>query len=183
MTPLSRRTVLRGIGTAIALPALEAMLPKGALGATVAAAPPGPKRLAWLYIPNGVDMSSWKPATVGADYALTPTLQPLAALKDKFMVISGLACTKANPNGDGPGDHARAMCAYLTGVQPRKSEGANIHLGISADQAAADKIGVATRFPSLSWAWRRARRPADATADIAVHTCTICRGEMTRRRW
>jgi hypothetical protein len=149
MTPLSRRTVLRGIGTAIALPALEAMLPKGALGATVAAAPPGPKRLAWLYIPNGVDMSSWKPATVGADYALTPTLQPLAALKDKFMVISGLACTKANPNGDGPGDHARAMCAYLTGVQPRKSEGANIHLGISADQAAADKIGVATRFPSL----------------------------------
>jgi hypothetical protein len=149
MNPISRRTMLRGIGTAIALPALEAMLPKNALGATVAGVAPGPKRLAWLYIPNGVDMTSWKPSTVGSGYELTPTLQPLAAFKDKFSVISGLVCDKANPNGDGPGDHARAMSAYLTGVQPRKSEGANIHLGISADQAAADKIGYLTRFPSL----------------------------------
>jgi hypothetical protein len=152
MNPISRRTMLRGLGTAIALPALESMLPRMAFGAaagTVAAAPPGPKRLAWLYVPNGVDMSSWKPATTGAGYALTPTLQPLAKFKDKFNVISGLACEKANPNGDGPGDHARAQAAYLTGVQPVKSEGANIHLGISADQAAADKMGYLTRFPSL----------------------------------
>jgi hypothetical protein len=141
--------MLRGFGVAIALPALEAMLPKAAFGAVTAPAIPGPKRLAWLYVPNGVDMSSWKPATVGADYALTPTLQPLAAFKDRMMVVSGLVCEKANANGDGPGDHARAQAAYLTGVQPRKSEGANIHLGISADQAAADKIGYLTRFPSL----------------------------------
>jgi hypothetical protein len=125
------------------------MLPKSAMGATVAAVPPGPKRLAWIYVPNGVDMSSWKPATVGAGYELTPSLKALEAYKDRFNVISGLACLKANPNGDGPGDHARAMAAYLTGVQPRKSEGANIHLGISADQAAADKMGYLTRFPSL----------------------------------
>jgi hypothetical protein len=65
------------------------------------------------------------------------------------MVASGLACTKANPNGDGPGDHARAQAAYLTGVQPRKSEGSNIHLGISADQLAVKKIGYLTKFPSL----------------------------------
>jgi uncharacterized protein DUF1552 len=149
MNPISRRTMLRGLGTAIALPALEAMLPKTAFGAAIAPVAPGPKRLAWLYVPNGVDMSSWKPATVGAGYELTPTLKPLAAFKDRFMVISGLACQKANANGDGPGDHARAQAAYLTGVQPRKSEGANIHLGISADQAAADKIGYMTRFPSL----------------------------------
>jgi len=148
MTRMSRRTMLRGLGTAIALPCLEAMLPGTSWGAT-AATLPGPKRLAWLYVPNGVDMASWKPAAVGADYALTPTLKPLAAFKDRFNVISGLACTKANPNGDGPGDHARAQAAYLTGVQPTKSEGANIHLGISADQAAAAKIGHQTKFPSL----------------------------------
>jgi hypothetical protein len=109
----------------------------------------GPKRLAWLYVPNGVDMSNWKPATVGADYQMTTTLQTLAAVKSKIMVVSGLAALKANPNGDGPGDHARAQAAYLTGVQPVKSEGANIHLGISADQVAAQKIGSATKFPSL----------------------------------
>jgi len=149
MSGISRRTMLRGLGTAIALPALEAMLPRSGFGATVAAAAPGPKRLAWIYVPNGVDMSSWKPTKVGADFELTPTLAPLAKFKDKMMVLSGLACEKANPNGDGPGDHARAMAAYLTGVQPRKSEGANIHLGVSADQAAADKIGYLTRFPSL----------------------------------
>jgi hypothetical protein len=125
------------------------MLPRTAFGAASAPALPGPKRLAWIYVPNGVDMSSWKPATAGDAYQLTPTFGPVAAFKDKFMIISGLAAKKANANGDGPGDHARAMCAYLTGVQPRKSEGANIHLGISADQAAADKIGYLTRFPSL----------------------------------
>jgi hypothetical protein len=141
--------MLRGLGTAIALPCLEAMMPRMAFGAAAAPTVAGPKRLAWLYIPNGVDMTSWKPAATGADFELTPTFQPIAAFKDRMMVVSGLACEKANPNGDGPGDHARAMAAYLTGVQPTKSEGASIHLGISADQAAADKIGYLTRFPSL----------------------------------
>ncbi len=146
---ISRRTMLRGLGTAIALPCLEAMLPRTAFGAAATPVVAGPKRLAWLYVPNGVDMSNWKPATVGADYQMTTTLQTLAAVKSKIMVVSGLAALKANPNGDGPGDHARAQAAYLTGVQPVKSEGANIHLGISADQVAAQKIGSATKFPSL----------------------------------
>jgi hypothetical protein len=149
MRRISRRTVLRGFGTAIALPCLEAMLPRMSFGAATAATVPGPKRLAWLYVPNGVDMASWTPAAYGAGYALSPTLQPLAAFKDRFMVISGMVCQKAFANGDGPGDHARAQAAYLTGVQPRKSEGSNIHLGISADQAAATKIGHLTKFPSL----------------------------------
>lgn len=146
---LSRRTMLRGLGTAIALPALDAMMPRTAFGAAASATLPGPKRLAWLYIPNGVDLPNWLPSTTGADYELSPTLAPLAKFKQKMMVISGLACDKANANGDGPGDHARSQAAYLTGVQPRKTEGANIHLGISADQVAAEKIGYLTRFPSL----------------------------------
>jgi hypothetical protein len=153
-TPLSRRTVLRGLGTAMALPFFESLLPVRAFGASttdamVKAAAAGPRRLAWLYVPNGIDMQNWTPATFGTDYALTPTLQNVAAFKDKMLLISNLVCDKANQNGDGPGDHARAQAAYLTGSQPRKTEGADIKAGVSADQAAADRIGHLTKFASL----------------------------------
>ncbi|HWA09540.1 MAG TPA: DUF1552 domain-containing protein [Opitutaceae bacterium] len=149
---MSRRTLLRGLGTAIALPVLDSMIPTRLYSAEAKAAAKAvaaPKRLAWMYVPNGIDMQNWTPAEVGSAYELTPTLQPLAPFRDKFSVVSGLVCDKANPNGDGPGDHARAMSAYLTGTQPRKTEGANLKLGLSADQAAADKIGHLTRFRSL----------------------------------
>jgi hypothetical protein len=145
----SRRTLLRGLGTAVALPMLDAMMPAVARAAASPAAAAGPKRLAWLYIPNGVDLQNWTPAKVGEAYDLSPTLEPLAPFKDRLNVLTGLTCDKANANGDGPGDHARAQAAYLTGVQPRKTEGANIQLGISVDQAAAEKIGHLTKFPSL----------------------------------
>lgn len=146
---LDRRTFLRGVGTAIALPSLESMLPNSALAAGGTSAAAGPRRLAWIYVPNGIHMQAWTPAAVGRDFELSATLRPLAAFKSKLNVISGLVCDKANPNGDGPGDHARAMSAFLTGSQPRKTEGANIRVGMSADQAAADRIGHLTRFPSL----------------------------------
>jgi hypothetical protein len=94
-------------------------------------------------------MPAWTPTDIGTNYTLTPTLSTLAAFKDKFMVLTGLICDKANANGDGPGDHARAMSAFLTGSQPRKTGGANIKVGISADQVIAEKIGVTTKFPSL----------------------------------
>lgn len=151
---LSRRTMLRGLGTAIALPVLDSMIPTRLYSAEAKAAAKAvaaPKRVAWMYVPNGIDMQNWTPAVEGAAYELTPTLQPLAAFRDRFSVISGLVCDKANPNGDGPGDHARAMSAYLTGAQPRKTEGANLKLGRSADQAAADKVGHLTKFRSLEF--------------------------------
>jgi hypothetical protein len=141
--------MIRGIGTALALPCLEAMLPRAGFGAITAPTVAGPRRLAWFYVPNGVNMAAWRPTGTGAGYELSPTLKPLAPFKSKFNVISGLTELKANPNGDGPGDHARGQAAFLTGCQPVKSEGANIHLGISADQAAATKIGYLTKFPSL----------------------------------
>jgi hypothetical protein len=149
---LSRRTLIRGLGTALALPFLESMVPsRRLLAASISGAAPtfGPRRLAWFYVPNGVVIPNWFPTTVGRDFALSPTLQPLAPFRDKLTVISGLVCDKANPNGDGPGDHARAQAAYLTGVQPRKTGGANIKLGVSADQAVAAKVGHLTKFPSL----------------------------------
>src|SRR4051812_18384106 len=150
MRMITRRTVLKGLGTAVALPFLEAMMPRVAMGATTAAkAAIGPRRVAWVYVPNGITMEQWTPAEVGTEYAMTRVLEPIAAFRDRTMVLSGLVCDKANANGDGPGDHARAMAAYLTGSQPRKSQGAALKVGMSADQAIAEKIGHITKFPSL----------------------------------
>src|SRR5262249_29929307 len=144
---ISRRTVLKGMGAAVALPWLEAMLPVTGLAGTAAGKPP--LRLAFLYVPNGVHLPDWTPATVGADFQLPPILQPLRAVKDDLLVLSGLTLDKARAHGDGGGDHARAMAAFLTGRHPRKTNGADLRAGISVDQVAAERVGRATRFPSL----------------------------------
>ena len=144
---IPRRTFLRGVGTAIALPVLDSMLPLRALGATTAAGA-APKRMAFVYVPNGMNMAKWAPTGLGTDYALSETLAPLAAHKADFNVISGLAHRKAFGNGDGGGDHARSSATYLTGCQAKKSA-SDIRIGISVDQVAANAIGDQTRFPSL----------------------------------
>jgi hypothetical protein len=143
---LSRRAVLRGVGATLALPFLEAMSPLTALGAPAAKAP---RRMAFLYVPNGKNMAAWTPKAEGADFELSETLTPLAPLKEDLMVLSGLTLDKARANGDGGGDHARAMASFLTGRQARKTHGEDIRAGISADQVAAKKVGGRTRFPSL----------------------------------
>ncbi len=148
---IPRRTFLRGMGTAIALPVLDAMLPSTrALGAVTGGAAPGafPKRMAFVYVPNGMNMAKWTPTGEGTDYELSPSLEPLAAHKADFNVISGLAQRKAFGNGDGGGDHARASATFLTGCQAKKSA-SDIHIGISVDQVAANVMGDQTRFPSL----------------------------------
>lgn len=146
MTRISRRTLLKGLGTAVALPWLDAMTP---LASAVAPARPAPRRMAFFYVPNGVNMKEWTPASEGRDFTLPAVLQPLQGLKDDLLVLTGLTCDKARPHGDGGGDHARAMAAFLTGCQARKTHGADIKAGISADQVAALKVGKFTRFPSL----------------------------------
>ncbi len=135
--PISRRTVLRGLGAALALPWLEALAP----------AAPGrpPVRLAFVYVPNGVHMPDWTPTATGADYRLPWILEPLAPVKQDVLVLSGLSAHRA----DGPsGNHARAMAAYLTGRRPPDS-GGEILLGVSADQVVARAVGRNTRLPSL----------------------------------
>jgi hypothetical protein len=144
---VSRRTVLKGLGTALALPALEAMLPVGSLAARVPQK--SPVRMAFMYVPNGVHMADWTPTTTGDQFALPWILEPLEPFRKEILVLSNLALDKARPHGDGPGDHARAMASFLTGCQARKTHGADIHLGISVDQVAAERLGKATRFPSL----------------------------------
>lgn len=138
MTP--RRRFLQGLASVCALPYLPS-----ARAATVAAAAP-PLRMGFVYIPNGVNLDLWRPA---AGSLLSPTLQPLAALREHVSVFRGLDQHKASANGDGAGDHARANATFLTGCQARKTAGSDIRLGISVDQLAAHEIGHLTRLPSL----------------------------------
>src|SRR5256884_1749386 len=146
---IPRRTFLKGLGTVVALPLLEVMLPPARLLGADEAAKSFPRRMAFIYIPNGANMEDWTPKIVGADYELPYILQPLESLQKDFQVISGLAHDKARPHGDGPGDHARASATFLTGCQARKTKGADIKVGVSVDQIAAEKAGKYTRLPSL----------------------------------
>jgi hypothetical protein len=145
---LSRRSVLKGIGVTIGLPFLEAMLPSSVWAGVSTWKAKSPLRLAFLYVPNGMNMSLWTPKETGSNYQLPVSLEGLSAFRKDFTLISGLTCDKARPNGDGAGDHARAMSAFLTCSQPKKTSG-DIRVGISIDQLAAHKIGGATKLPSL----------------------------------
>src|SRR5262245_45601868 len=143
---LSRRTMLRGLGTAIALPWLEAMAP-AAGAAAQQAGKSAPLRMAFFYVPNGAHMADWTPQAEGVDFTLPYILEPLEPLKGDLLVLSGLAQKNGAALGDGGGDHARALSTFLTGCHPLKTDGANIRAGISVDQVAARKVGGATRFP------------------------------------
>lgn len=152
---MSRRAALRGLGVTMALPWLEAMV--GAPGAVARAASPAqaasaglaPLRMAFVFTPNGVNYPHWAPSGEGADFALSPTLEPLASVRQHVNVMTGLTLDKARANGDGPGDHARSSASFLTGCQARKTAGNDIHIGISVDQFAAQQIGMRTRLPSI----------------------------------
>jgi hypothetical protein len=140
MTP--RRTFLKSIAATLALPSLPSM-------AQSVAKTGSPTRMAFIYIPNGVNLDLWRPTGSGKDYAISKTLQPLAELRENFSVLRGLDHDKASANGDGAGDHARANATFLTGCQARKTAGADVQLGESVDQIAARQVGHLTRLPSL----------------------------------
>jgi len=140
MTP--RRTFLKSIAATLALPSMPS------LAQTVAKAG-SPTRMAFIYIPNGVNLDLWRPTGSGKDYSISKTLEPLAELREHFSVLRGLDHDKAFANGDGAGDHARANATFLTGCQARKTAGADIQLGESVDQIAARQVGHLTRLPSL----------------------------------
>ncbi|OAI57846.1 hypothetical protein AYO49_06380 [Verrucomicrobiaceae bacterium SCGC AG-212-N21] len=145
-TPVSRRAFLRTASSLLALPALESF---GHRAFAAEKAVSAPTRMAFLYIPNGVNMNTWTVKGEGAGYQLSPTLQPLAGLKNDFTIFSNLAHDKAESNGDGAGDHARATATFLTGCQAKKTAGADIRLGESVDQIAASQLGHHTRLASL----------------------------------
>lgn len=146
---LSRRTLLRGLGTSIALPLLDAMIP----ALSGAAAAKSPCRMAFIYFPNGVQVPAWTPLTEGTDaplpQALPRILEPLAAFRNDVTVLGGLTVNGGRALGDGPGDHGRAGASYLTGAHPKKTFGKDLQAGVSVDQYVARKIGSQTRFASL----------------------------------
>ncbi|MEQ1823743.1 MAG: DUF1552 domain-containing protein [Fimbriimonadaceae bacterium] len=143
---MNRRAALKGIGCTIALPMLEAMLPLNALAQSVKTPP---MRMAFLFVPNGVDIQNWTPATSGALGELPQILRSLEGVKSHINILTGLTQHNANALGDGPGDHARSTATWLTGVHVKKTAGSDIQCGISADQVAAQEIGKLTRFASL----------------------------------
>lgn len=151
--PLPRRTFLKGLGAAMALPYLEGMAPARAAGASVTP----PVRGAFVFFPNGAIQPAWKPEQAGADYKMSETLKPLEAFRDDLSVITGLAQDNGRAKGDGPGDHARCAASYLTGAHPVKTSAANIKVGVSVDQVAAEQIGKLTRLPSLEIGIERGR--------------------------
>src|SRR6266571_7505848 len=143
---IPRRTVLRGMGATLALPVLDAMTP--AFGAATTR----PIRLAFMQTPNGIFnlRNEWTPKTVGGDWELTRTLEPLAAFEDRMVVISGLDNQQAaGLNGEVGGDHPRACTAWLTGTHAKMTSGADLRAGISVDQIAAKEFGKHTQLASL----------------------------------
>jgi hypothetical protein len=142
---LSRRRMLRGAGTMLALPLFEAMLPS-ARAAEIAARP---KRFQVFYTPNGMMMGDYRPATAGKGFTLPPILEPLAPFRERMVVISGLGHPMAAAMGDRPAGHGRSCPAFLTGTHVRQTEGSDIRCAISADQVYARQIGEATQLPSL----------------------------------
>ena len=142
---ISRRTVLRGIGTAIALPWLESIMPR--LAEAAEGGPP--RRMAFFSVPDGMHMPDWTPPQEGPLAVLPPILAPLEPVKSSVTVLSGLTLDGGRAKRDGPGDHARAAASFLTGAHPHKTNGKDIRNGISVDQAAAEQVGRRTRFASL----------------------------------
>jgi hypothetical protein len=145
---IPRRTFLRGVGTALALPMLDAMVPAFASAAETASKTA--TRLSFFEVPNGIIMDKWTPAAVGNAFELTPILEPLADFKDRMLVLSGLANNEAHKlEFEIAGDHPRACSAYLTATHPKMTSGADIHCGVSVDQMAAKELGKHTQLPSL----------------------------------
>jgi hypothetical protein len=142
---LERRTFLRGIGVTLALPFLDAMVP--AFSKAAASAPV--RRLGFFYIPNGAIMDHWTPAAAGPAFEMTPILEPLSAHRDQLTILTGLGHHNADNFGDGNGDHSRATPTWLSGMHPKRTEGADVQAGTTADQVAAKELGKYTQLASL----------------------------------
>lgn len=146
---LPRRTFLRGLGVTLGLPLLDAMVPSlTALAQTAARSVP---RLAFFYVPNGIQLAEFIPK---GDLAteLPPILRPLQSVRDRVTVVSGLANATADPLDVGSGSHARASAVWLNGVRPKRTEGADIQAGTTIDQHAANALGKETPLASLQLA-------------------------------
>jgi hypothetical protein len=146
---------LQGLGVTLALPWLDAMSP------ALAATPKAPRRLAFLYVPNGIDMANWSVAQEGPlPTELPRVLQPLAAFRGELLQLGNLTHNSGRALLDGAGDHGRASGSYLTGIQVRKSM-VEVQASISCDQLIAQQLGAQTRFASLELGMDDVRQAGD----------------------
>jgi len=152
---IERRTFLRGMGAAaIGLPFLDAMAP------AFAAAPAAPVRLAFLYVPNGIDMKNWNIDDGAFTSAFPRVMKPLEGFKDDILQIGNLTHNSGRALLDGAGDHGRCSGSYLTGIQVKKTT-VDIKAAVSCDQIIANKIGSQTRFASLELGMDDSRQAGD----------------------
>ncbi len=155
---LPRRTFLRGMGAAVALPFLDSMFPAFAAAATRVTPP---VRLAFLYVPNGIDMKNWNIEQEGALTAPFPrVMKPLEAFRNDIIQIGNLTHNSGRALLDGAGDHGRCAGSYLTGIQVKKTT-VDIKASVSCDQIIANKIGSQTRFASLELGMDDSRQAGD----------------------
>ncbi|MFK7852365.1 MAG: DUF1552 domain-containing protein [Akkermansiaceae bacterium] len=151
----SRRGFLRGLGAAVSLPALETfhrplMAAGGTFGRPMATTASGaPLRMAYLYVPNGVNLEHWRPKGTASSYKMGKSFKTMEKHREDFQIFTGFEQKNASNGGDGPGDHARANSVFLTSTRPKKTAGSDIKLGVSIDQVAANAIADQTRFASL----------------------------------
>jgi hypothetical protein len=165
---ISRRTILRGMGAAIALPMLDSMVPALSAMAKTAASPV--QRFGVMYVPNGMIMPSYLPRTEGAAFELTPTLSPLEKMREKVLVLSGLDCTPTPGRPGGP--HAKATTRFLTDVSPPTSE-TWLDAGVSMDQILANETGKDTQLASLELAIESSQTAGACDTGFACAYTTI----------
>jgi Protein of unknown function (DUF1552) len=139
----NRRTFLRASGAVLALPMLDAMSP--AFAATIERVP----RFSFIYIPNGVNPATWFPTGSGKQFEFSPALAALEPFRDKVVVLGNMSHHAADRQNDGAGDHSRATGVFLSGCHAKRTQGADLHLGITADQIVAKTLGKDCLLPSL----------------------------------
>lgn len=146
---LPRRTFLRGMGSMLALPFLDAMVP--ALTALTQTVAKPVTRLGFVYVPNGIQLINWWPKSEGKEFEISPILSPLAQFRDHLTLVSGLS-NKGDMNDEGGAAHSRPHTMWLTGARPKRTMGSDIEAGPSIDQIAARAIGGETPLRSLELA-------------------------------
>lgn len=167
---VDRRAILRGLGSAIALPFLDAMSPAAAAPAKILKGPP--PRLAVVYVPNGIIMNQWKPAQTGAGFEFTRILKPLEPFRQEITLLSGLA-NQAAAQAKG-GGHAKASGSFLSGAQPKYTAGSDVHAGTTFDQIAARGFAGQTRLASLQLGCEDARMVGNCdTGSSCAYTNTL----------
>jgi len=145
---IPRRTILRGLGAAVALPLLDGMVPAFAAILSSAAAPK--RRFGIVYVPHGAIMDKWTPAADGSGFEFTPILRPMEPFRDHLLVVTGLDNAPALAlQGEPAGGHGRIGAAFLTGVHAKPTEGSDFRVGVSVDQIAAAHLGQETQLASL----------------------------------